>query len=357
MECLPGRPPLRRSASRLRLTGPSYIRSETGSNRFSDPVSRGRPPVSASRIPWGNEDFRRRSEHGQIGASRSGRPLWGRQVGVRYGSAHLVRGGWRERRMYPFLTVAGGRSSSAEHLVVAATMAPAVHAVQAWRFRPSGDGIEVRADPARFQAMDDPHGRGLHLGCGAALVNLRLAAAQLGLGTVVRLLPERDDPTLLAHVRLTRAHRTSRAERLLYAATMRPAPGRPRGVAVLPSAPFLNGLAEAARLEGATLHLLSMGTGDIIRRGVLSTRGDGPGSWVRAGQALQRVLLDASVRSASVSFMYEVVDGQELRPMLTPGDVPQVVLELSGPGPRARACGGSARARTTAVPDAGRVAR
>lgn len=257
--------------------------------------------------------------------------------------------------MYPFLTVAGGRSSAA-HLVVAASMAPTLHAVQAWRFRPSGDGIEVRADPARFRAMDDPHGRGLHLGCGAALVNLRLAAAQLGLGTVVRLLPDRDDPTLLARVRLVQGHRASRTERLLYAATMRPLPGRLHGVAGPPSVPFLGGLAEAARLEGATLHLHAIGTGGNIRRGVLSTRGNGPDSWLRAGQALQRVLLDASMRSASVTFMYEVVDGQGLRPLLTPGDVPQVVLEVSGPVTRARACGGSATARTTAAPDAGRVA-
>lgn len=257
--------------------------------------------------------------------------------------------------MYPFLS-AGGRSS-AERLVVAATMGPSVHDLQAWRFRPSGEGIEVRADPARFRTMDDPRGRGLHLGCGAALVNLRLAAAQLGHGTVVRLLPVEDDPTLLARVRLVRGHRASRAERLLYAATMRPCPGRRHGVVGQPSAPFLNGLAEAARLEGVTLHLLSAGAVGDVRRAVLSTRGDGPGSWMRAGQALQRVLLDASVRSAAVSFMYEVVDGQECRPLLTPGDVPQVVLEVSGPVVRARACGGSARARTTAAPDAGRVAR
>ncbi|MCP2340932.1 hypothetical protein [Actinomadura rupiterrae] len=257
--------------------------------------------------------------------------------------------------MYPSLA-AGGRSS-AERLVVAATMGPAIHDVQAWRFRPADGWIDVQADPARFHGMDDPRGRGLHLGSGAALTNLRLAAAQLGYGAVVRLLPDAEDPTLLARVRLTRSHRTSRAERLVYAATMRPSPTRRPGTGRAPSASFLNGLAEAARLEGVRLDLLAAGQGATIRRAVLSTRGDGPESWMRAGQALQRILLEASVRSASVSFMYEVVDGRDVRPMLTPGDVPQVLLEASGPACRARACGGSARARTTAAPDAGRVAR
>ncbi|RFU37591.1 hypothetical protein DZF91_32055 [Actinomadura logoneensis] len=261
--------------------------------------------------------------------------------------------------MYPFSPV-GGRSS-AERLVVAATMGTSVHDIRAWRFRPSGGAIEARAEPDRFRAMDDPQGRGLHLGCGAALVNLRLAAAQLGHGAVVRLLPDDDDPTLLARVRLVRARRTSRSDRLLYAATMRPNPVRRPGHRSLPNALFLHGLAEAARLEGVTFRLLRATNGDNVRRAVLSTRGDGPRAWMRAGQALQRVLLDASVHSAAVSFLYEVLgadgEGERSWSLLTPGEVPQVLLEISAPAPRTTTCGGTARARTTAAPDWGRAVR
>lgn len=49
--------------------------------------------------------------------------------------------------------------------------------------------------------MLDPTGRQLHLSCGAALANARVAARALGLQALVRLLPS-DDPDLLATVEL-----------------------------------------------------------------------------------------------------------------------------------------------------------
>ncbi|MFI0356842.1 hypothetical protein [Actinomadura sp. 9N407] len=226
--------------------------------------------------------------------------------------------------------------SSAERLVVAATMGPTVHEVHAWRFRVVPGLIEVRADPDRFPATRDATGRRLHLSCGAALVNLRLAAAQLGHEAVVRLLPDSGSPALLATVRLAGRHRVTRAERLLYAAALRPA--NPRSVALHPvrpgqasgaqvsSLPAFAELAEAARLEGAVLHRCDEAPG----RAVLTTRGAGPIDWLRAGQALQRVLLTSAARSVAVSFHYE--EGAEkpcdTRRVVEPGDVPQVFLEL-----------------------------
>ncbi|TDB79041.1 hypothetical protein E1264_36045 [Actinomadura sp. KC216] len=68
-------------------------------------------------------------------------------------------------------------SASAERLVVAATMGPTIHDVHAWRFTAVQGLIELHADPVRFRPPRDPLGRNLHLGGGAALVNLRLAAA------------------------------------------------------------------------------------------------------------------------------------------------------------------------------------
>ena len=112
--------------------------------------------------------------------------------------------------------------TSAERLVVAATMGPTIHDVHAWRFKVVPDLVEVHADPVRFRPVHDPAGRGLYLGCGAALVNLRLAAAQLGHEAVVRLLPDAERPAVLATVRLAGRHRVTREERLLYAATLRP---------------------------------------------------------------------------------------------------------------------------------------
>ncbi|MFG2005979.1 hypothetical protein ACGFNU_43195 [Spirillospora sp. NPDC048911] len=225
---------------------------------------------------------------------------------------------------------------SAERRVVAATMGPTIHDVHAWRFTVVPGLIEVRADQARFRPAHDPAGRGLHISCGAALVNLRLAAAQLGHDAVVRLLPDSERPTLLAAVRLAgRRHRVTRSERLLFAATLRPfAAGRPAAGSP-PTLPVLNELAEAARLEGAALHTLPVTSGDGFQKAVLTTQGDSPAEWLRAGQALQRVLLSGVGRSVSASFVYDVIDVPGVRDLVQHGDVPQVVLELTASTPPA----------------------
>ena len=89
-------------------------------------------------------------------------------------------------------------------LVAAATMAPSMHNTQPWRFRlePASQTIGLYADPARMLRLGDPDGRALHIACGAALFNLRLAAAVAGRQPGFRLLPDPGQPLLLATVRL-----------------------------------------------------------------------------------------------------------------------------------------------------------
>ena len=219
--------------------------------------------------------------------------------------------------------------ASAERLVVAATMGPTIHDVHAWRFTIVPGLIEVHADPGRFRAMHDPAGRGLHLSSGAALVNLRLAAAQLGHEAVVRLLPDTGRPAVLASVRLAGRHRVTREERLLYAATLKPFLADRSASGVPPAPAVVNELGGAARLEGAALHTLPGTPAAGSRRAVLTTRGDSPAEWLRAGQALQRLLLSGTARSVSVSFMYEAVGAPGVEGVAEPGEVPQVLLELA----------------------------
>lgn len=231
--------------------------------------------------------------------------------------------------MSTYVLTGGIRQGSAERLVVAATMAPAIHGVQAWRFRVLPGRIEVQADPARFRTMTDPHGRSVHVSCGAALLNLRLAAAQLGREPVVRLLPDRTRPSLLASVRLAGPHRTSPFERRLYAATMRPTPARRPYGDQPPPQPVLNELAEAARLEAAHLHPAAV-NGALAH--VLTTQGDGPAEWLRAGQALQRVLLTSASHAISASYRYELTALPEPRDVrVESGEVPQALIQLGRP--------------------------
>ncbi|MEU3554877.1 Acg family FMN-binding oxidoreductase [Streptomyces fragilis] len=88
-------------------------------------------------------------------------------------------------------------------LVHAAATAPSLHNAQPWRFvYHRGTGVlDLRADPARGMPYADPDHRAQFISCGAALFNLRVAAAHSGLVMHVSLLPEPEDPWLVARVR------------------------------------------------------------------------------------------------------------------------------------------------------------
>ncbi|BBC38150.1 hypothetical protein SGFS_094440 [Streptomyces graminofaciens] len=60
----------------------------------------------------------------------------------------------------------------------------------------------LRADLARAMPRSDPGNRALHIGCGAALCNLRVAAAHPDLAPDIRVLPDPQDELLLAAVHL-----------------------------------------------------------------------------------------------------------------------------------------------------------
>src|SRR5262249_18542107 len=189
---------------------------------------------------------------------------------------------------------------TAERLIEAAIAAPSVHNSQPWQFvaRPAGRVIEIYADPARTLRRGDPHGRAVHIACGSALFNLRLAIARAGYEPVARLLPSARDPLLLASVRLAGPYPPRPAERDLYAAIrlLRRGPFTRR-----PSRGVLAALKEAAAVEGASLRELGQADELRIRRGraagpvvVISTGVGDRAGWLRAGQAAQHVLLLAT---------------------------------------------------------------
>ncbi|MDX3851840.1 nitroreductase [Streptomyces sp. AK02-01A] len=290
-----------------------------------------------------------------------------------------------------------------------------MHNAQPWRFHfvRSSRTFRLYADLARAMPYADPTTRGLHIGCGAALLNLRVAAVHAGLLPVTTLLPAAGPPDLVATVRIDEsASSGTPADELapLYPAI------RDRHTS---RCPFTNrripdevrrALGEAARREDAVLtflagaHLQTVldlvrdaegyvhmdadreaelerwtrratagsppdGVPDYafgpLKRGgsapardfagrvpvkgrgradfeetpqiaLLSTAADEPADWLRAGQALERVLLTATRHGLSSSFATQPLEWPEFRwvlrdPLSGTGEA-QMVMRL-GYGP------------------------
>jgi nitroreductase len=293
-------------------------------------------------------------------------------------------------------------------LIGAAGAAPSIHNTQPWRFRVAGDDlIEVHGDPGRMLWAADTRGRALHLSCGAALFNLRLAIRTIGAKPLIWPLPDpASEPTLLASVRLAEGRPPALAERELFESIWRrhtsrvPFAGQPIGELVRWA------MEQAAAAEFAALRLLGEADAALVVRlaaaaekelaedfdhhvelcrwigtegndgvpasalgarpesepgpvrdfgsaspvnprpsaefeplphlAVLATASDEPGDWLRAGQALQRVLLTATSNGVAASFLYqpmELHDRQQPRDGWWPWpECPQIILRL-GYGP------------------------
>ncbi|MEU6409115.1 hypothetical protein [Microbispora sp. NPDC046933] len=307
--------------------------------------------------------------------------------------------------MSPFAT-----ELALHRLLAAAGQAPSVLNTQPWRLDAvRGECAELLADPDRRLRVSDPRGRSLHVSCGAALFNLRLAVRTAGHRPLVRLLPDTaEEPLLLAAVRVSPYGPASVRTRELYECiglrrtNREPFSGRRvpehvlselrraaacegAGLVMLgrrASADLLEHVAiasdelagdggyqaelrawtmRASRCEGLPSYVQGPGCADDpapVRdfgthggRGpvhfeprpqlaVLTTAGDGPADWLRAGQALQRVLLTATVHGISASFLNQPLDLRDMRRRSDPrhrcGHIQMIIRLGYGPAvPRA----------------------
>lgn len=231
-----------------------------------------------------------------------------------------------------------------------ALTAPSPANSQPWRWFVGGEVIELYRDPGRAYP-GDPDGQAATLACGAGLAALRVALRALGLDESTALLPG-GHPDLLARVAVAGAAAPTPEEQWLYQAAPKrrtyrgPMAARPLSRALLKR---LMGMADG---PGAELHVVEdmarrVAIGDAVEaalagedpavaaarlaagepsptfegasgaaaRGpaiadgspafaVVTTEGDGPEQWLRAGQALCRVLLRARVDHAWASFLH-----------------------------------------------------
>ncbi|MBL1110934.1 DUF1918 domain-containing protein [Streptomyces sp. 110] len=324
----------------------------------------------------------------------------------------------------------GDRTSTATHgsarslsdavvmaLVEDATAAPSMHNAQPWRFQyfRRRRVFSLRADLRGALPHTDPELRALHIGCGAALMNLRVAVAHEGWEAQTRPLPDPGDPMLLASVTLTGplgdeadpadlypAVRTRHTSRFPFAETEIPASVRTslvdaahREHVALSFAPgwHLQSIVDLA-LEAEARNLTDAGAAADLARftratddtrpategvpasafgprrrlgkapmrdfaggktvpgrptadfetfphlALLSTSRDRPVDWLRTGQAVERVLLRATLAGLSASFVTQALEWQDLRwPLRDPTSgmaYVQMMLRLGygPPGPR-----------------------
>ncbi len=134
-----------------------------------------------------------------------------------------------------------------------AVLAPSILNVQPWRFRITDGSMDFFADRSRMLPVADPAGRELTVSCGAALLNLRVAALAFGHDLQVETFPDRNEPDLLARLRLSAAGPASAADRRLRDAILARRTDRAAFEDRQPQQDLLDELGQAARREGATL--------------------------------------------------------------------------------------------------------
>lgn len=137
------------------------------------------------------------------------------------------------------------------HLLAQATLAPSSHNTQPWLFTATDSGILLHADRTRALPVNDPYDRELTISCGAALFNLRAAAAHRGVPLAIELFPDPNDPDCLA--RATPSPQADPEEAFLALAIHRRRTYRHRFTPQPAPDALLAELLAAARIEGATL--------------------------------------------------------------------------------------------------------
>ncbi|MEV0804056.1 hypothetical protein AB0I34_40635 [Kribbella sp. NPDC050281] len=289
-------------------------------------------------------------------------------------------------------------------LLASAVHAPSMHNTQPWRFEVAGQVIDIHLDEDRVLPAEDPSGRQIRIGLGAAAFNLRVAAAMLGHESTFAVTPDPAEPTVAARIfladslcpvpELATLYREI-GRRHTYRGPMRDLPIPPM---------VISRLSRAATAEGAELHRLDedsirqlartlrqaddldlhdedrlhersrwiggeraddgipstalgpLPTGPAMVRdlaagshiegreqtafearpviAVLSTDNEDEAAWVRAGLALQRVLLAATSSVLVVSFLNQALERQDLRRQvrdLIGGAWPQMILRIGYP--------------------------
>lgn len=151
-------------------------------------------------------------------------------------------------------------------LVNSAVHAPSMHNTQPWRFDVDGSVVDVIVDPDRALPAEDPAGRMIRIGLGAATFNLRVAAAMLGHETTFAIDPDPARPDIVVRLFLGRRQCPNPALASLYGELRRRHTYRGPLLATEVSPRVLELITGAVRAEGAELRWLDADDRDRFDR-------------------------------------------------------------------------------------------
>jgi hypothetical protein len=266
-------------------------------------------------------------------------------------------------------------------MVSAICAAESLNNTRPWLQLTDSGWVGLHAEQDRRQLLADPRGRALYLSCGAALFGVRVAARGLGYRPLIR--PQSADAapsTLIAAIELAPGRPPTHAEHeLLAALDQRLGARAPFRCRQLPDSVEVS-LEQAAGFERASLRMLDTSEAALVlglaeaagqelgcavdqtgradttgsadasasllepRLAVLTTARDSKADWLRAGQALERIVLAAARHGLTTSLLYQPIELHDLRD--EPGwwpwpEQPQVIIRFGAePGtevPRAEA--------------------
>lgn len=304
--------------------------------------------------------------------------------------AHGVMDAWSVSELdYPQTTA----EEQLRFLLRYAVLAPSSHNAQPWKFRVRGDEVDVMADRTRALEVLDPEHRELVISVGAALFHLRVAMRYFGREPLVAVMPNVEEPDLVAVVKMGQEWERTLEDEMLFRAiperhTNRLAvderalpgalllamkdsarverawlrsvddPGQRAGVAeliaegdrrlfenrdyrrelvewmrpndeaardgvpgfaygipelVAPMGARLVEMFNSGRLRGFRDRRVAMNAPALV---VLGTAQDAPKSWLAAGQALGRVLLQAAARGVWACHLNQPIQLADLRDSL-----------------------------------------
>jgi hypothetical protein len=112
----------------------------------------------------------------------------------------------------------GSPRQKLEFAIKYAALAPTENDLRPWHFRVSDAELELMARPAPASEAIDPDGRESIIGCGAALLYVKLALKHFGCLGRVALFPDLDQPALAARVHFGFCREREAQEKLLFEA-------------------------------------------------------------------------------------------------------------------------------------------